>query len=118
MELELLRQAYEQFKRIELYLRLMNLARRHALPVVSREDPSGSTTTDGEIANSPNLTTLNSKSAKRLQEFADPQVMAVQQMRLATLMHYDRFAALQDEVEKFQLDNRRLVESVIRNYLK
>lgn len=92
---------FEWLKSIELGLRLLNLPRRHALPV----DHHSEDTEDGQIdhLDQGNLESTNS------------QDLRIHQNRLVALLGYDRFDALCSDVENLQQENRETVLKIMEH---
>lgn len=100
-----LEQGYRFLREIELCLRLMDLSNRHDLPV-TRKDPSGMPLSTGEGQTDPEAElSAGCEDSNAL----DVVVETADQARLKTLLSYDRFDSLVDDVRDTMNENRRLV---------
>ncbi|MEC9092493.1 MAG: hypothetical protein VX438_07305, partial [Planctomycetota bacterium] len=90
---------YQLLRKVELFLRLMDLPDRHTLPW---QEPGN------DDQSEPGETTVFGTSSAINLDVRNP--LDVQQAQLAALMKYDLFASLIENIESCQRDNRRLTQ--------
>ena len=105
--------SYEFLRRIESCLRLMDLPKRHSLPLHEPIDSAQ----DGESIDTKAATSNRQRVADdelsyyHSDSFGDLQF---EQRQLASLMRFDRFESLVEEVELHKAANRELFEKIFR----
>ena len=106
--------SYRLLRLVELYLRLMDLPDRHSLPIHQGETEQPAIGPERETGESPNLgfdlQEMDQTGVKTI-----PENSILQQV-LASLMDYDRFDSLVEEIRDCMSENRRLILEIAARF--
>ncbi len=104
--------SYEFLRRIESCLRLMDLPKRHSLPLHEPIETTAVEQASRNATSNPRRVADDELSYYHSDSFGDLQF---EQRQLARLMGFDRFDSLVEEVESHKVANRKLFEKTFQS---